>query len=379
MSQATISPSIAVYQGRAGGWPGYPTFTDPTLFYIASPLTVNWASGPLTYTFSGGIGIPQQAQIPQTFFITLADALRSGTATIFIDTDSGRWSQASLAAQPFAALGIIQSYVNPAGAATPAATPTFAGVNKQTGNYTVQASDLGKLIVVTGDPSADVIITFPAAGSAGFGNNFFVDIQNDMSTHTGVVTNRVLISSPAGTGIPILVPQQGCRIFSDGSQYWSQNGTVQLFGITGIQFQVVSQINTQGTIFTASAPTLNGSTFLSPGLTGNLAATPIYTTAAPGNNGASGYYLIPFTAWTTTAGSAGTVTVTITWTDENSLAKSFTSASFSLTATDITGQVNGMLAISVKASQAINISTTVTGATGNPVYSVRARAIMVST
>lgn len=111
MAQATISPSISVFQGRVGGWPGYPTFTDPTLFYIASPLTVNWASGPIVYTFSGGLGIPQQAQIPQTFFITLSDPSRNGTANVFIDTDAGRWSQAAQSTQPFAALGIIQTYV----------------------------------------------------------------------------------------------------------------------------------------------------------------------------------------------------------------------------------------------------------------------------
>lgn len=110
---ATINPGNAVFQGRTGGWPGFPSFTDPTQIYLASPLTVNWKTGPITYTFSSPFAIPAGGRLNLTLFVTLSDPNRNGSAQVFVDTDSSRWSQGG---DTFATLGIIQTYVTPSGA-----------------------------------------------------------------------------------------------------------------------------------------------------------------------------------------------------------------------------------------------------------------------
>ena len=108
----TFSPSSPVYQGRAGGVPGGATFTDPTKLYILSPLTVHWSDGNQTYTFGSGFPIPFQGAGGGSFWVTLSDVGRTGTATISIDSNPTKWQQDG---DVYACLAVIQVYVTPTG------------------------------------------------------------------------------------------------------------------------------------------------------------------------------------------------------------------------------------------------------------------------
>lgn len=80
----TLTPSQVVFQGKAGGIPGHPTFTDPTKLYVITPFTANFASGPITYAGPyGPVAIPGVA--PETLYVSVQDPQHTGTGTLFVD------------------------------------------------------------------------------------------------------------------------------------------------------------------------------------------------------------------------------------------------------------------------------------------------------
>jgi hypothetical protein len=86
---------------------------------------------------------------------------------------------------------------------------------------------------------------------------------------------------------------------------------------------------------------------------------------------ANGLFKISYYLATTTAGTAGTVSVTFTWTDE-SKAETFTSSALSLSALGALAP-QAPLVVYAKTTAPIQYSTTVSGATGSPQYSLHVR------
>lgn len=105
--------------------------------------------------------------------------------------------------------------------------------------------------------------------------------------------------------------------------------------------------------------------FFTVGLTAQTATigTTNITTACPAGVFSLSYYLK-----TTTAGSAGTVSLTLSWNDGASV--SITTGTASLTSTTSTGLLQGTQLIKCGASTTLSYATTVSGATGSPQYSL---------
>jgi len=99
--------------------------------------------------------------------------------------------------------------------------------------------------------------------------------------------------------------------------------------------------------------------------TATIAATALY--AHPAAN--STLYQVVWYLVTTTAGTGGTVSFTLTWNDGT--AQTFTSGNLNLNAQ---GSLSGTVLVKAN-SGAVNYSTTVTGATGSPQYSIDVRSI----
>lgn len=96
-----------------------------------------------------------------------------------------------------------------------------SGVNNQTGtSYTFLTTDRGKLVSFSN--TSAITATLPAAGVS-FPDGFYIDVEN---RNTGVLT----ISSTSnidGNGSITLNRNEGVRLFSDGSTWYSQRGAVR--------------------------------------------------------------------------------------------------------------------------------------------------------
>ena len=102
-------------------------------------------------------------------------------------------------------------------------------VNLQSGStYTVLASDCGKLISFSN--TGTVAVVLPVATTAGFGTGFYFDAQN--TAGSGVSINPVTSTIDGGGGV-LLNVNQGVRIASNGTNYFTQRGLAG--GATGNQ------------------------------------------------------------------------------------------------------------------------------------------------
>lgn len=91
--------------------------------------------------------------------------------------------------------------------------------NPQTGaGYTVAASDWGKLLTLSN--AAAQVLTLPQAGSS-FPNGWYVDVEN---TGAGAWTITPTTSTVDGATSLGLNTNQGVRIFSNGTNYFTQRG-----------------------------------------------------------------------------------------------------------------------------------------------------------
>jgi hypothetical protein len=101
------------------------------------------------------------------------------------------------------------------------------------------------------------------------------------------------------------------------------------------------------------------------GLTAQTATigTTNVTTSCP-----AGVFSVTYYLKTTTAGTGGTVSLSLNWND--GAAVSFTSGTASLTSTAATGLVQGTQIVKCGASTTLSYATTVAGATGSPQYSL---------
>lgn len=114
------------------------------------------------------------------------------------------------------------------------------------------------------------------------------------------------------------------------------------------------------------------------GQTASISTTNIYTTG----NGADrslllseGLYEVSVYHVCTSAGSAGTLTTTIGWTDDVAARTATPAANISLTGTNY---ASGIVIIKTLATTAVTYSTTVAGATGSPVYATYITARKIS-
>lgn len=104
------------------------------------------------------------------------------------------------------------------------------------------------------------------------------------------------------------------------------------------------------------------------GQAGSIASSPLFTTGPLG----AGIYVAFISVLVTSAGSAGTVTVGVTW-NNGVTSAGFDSATFSLAATGEQAAVLGNF-YSISSSP-ITYTTTVTGGLGSPVYNLRIRLL----
>lgn len=91
--------------------------------------------------------------------------------------------------------------------------------NAQTGaGYTAAATDWGKLVTVSN--AAAQVLTLPQAGTS-FPNGWYVDVEN---TGAGTWTVTPTTSTIDGTAAVPLTSNEGVRIFSNGTNYFTQRG-----------------------------------------------------------------------------------------------------------------------------------------------------------
>lgn len=139
-----------------------------------------------------------------------------------------------------------------------------SGVNNQTGTtYTIVANDRGKLITFSN--ASAIACTLPAAG-ASFPDGFFIDIEN---RNDGILT-VTSASNIDGNSSVSLNRNEGLRIFSDGSTYYSQRGAIRdLFFKDGGELTIASgavtvtdltyyTINTEADAASDDLATING-------------------------------------------------------------------------------------------------------------------------
>lgn len=118
-------------------------------------------------------------------------------------------------------------------------------VNPQTGAaYTVQASDLGKLVTLTNGSA--IAVTLPQATGL-FTTPFFVDIAC-LSGSTGSVTITPVTSTINGVSALVVPPGKTVRVVSDGTNFQlglnSVNGTLTLGAENAMNPLVLSSVST---------------------------------------------------------------------------------------------------------------------------------------
>jgi hypothetical protein len=121
--------------------------------------------------------------------------------------------------------------------------------------------------------------------------------------------------------------------------------------------------NSSGQLISQSGPVRVAATSLT-GQTASIGNTTLYTPSSAGT------YRVALAMWTTTAGSSGTVSFSLS-ANTGSGAESFGSSSLDLTKINSGGQVSGQWNIHVGASQVISYNTTLTcSSCGSPQYGI---------
>ena len=198
-----------------------------------------------------------------------------------------------------------------------------------------------------------------------------------------------------------MLDQAGAAIYRD---VFNDRGPLQPRKLTATASQFVTGLGLDG-VFTAAQPAFTD-------LSGNLGAGQMPTSAATSYAGVTlaglglaavaaavqstgqaasigstnlltsavaGLYIIFGTVTCTSAGSAGTVSVSVTHTDADSSATiAAVSGNISLTSTTNAAGNSALILRRVKAGTNVTYSTTVTGATGSPQYSVSVVAVRLA-
>lgn len=181
----------------------------------------------------------------------------------------------------FNASGVEQfgqpSFANLSGTATPA--QLASAVNAQTTTpYTVLSSDNGKLVTLTN--AGAFAVTLPIATGA-FGSGWFTDFEN---RGVGTVTITPTTSTIDGAASLALTTNQGARVFSDGTNYFTQRGMGGAGGGSG----TINSGTTDGIAYYSGATTLSST---SAGVAGQVLTSngpgvaPTYQAAGGGSTG----------------------------------------------------------------------------------------------
>jgi len=95
----------------------------------------------------------------------------------------------------------------------------------------------------------------------------------------------------------------------------------------------------------------------------SIVNAPLYTASGSSAGGrvvgGRGFYEVSYSVQTSAAGTGTTAAFSLTWTDINGNVKTFTSGNCLLNAVDITGQVNGVIGITIKEGTSVTYSVTV--------------------
>lgn len=190
---------LSVVQGRAGGWPGQSTWTDPTKAYIISPLTVQYPNNPsltLTYQFPDSFALPSNpSNLP--LYVTLFDGDHDGKAAIYIETDNTKFQQPLI----YVRLGILVNGVTVCDWSNPASFGP-SGVNHSAGSV----PDPGAVAGSTHFLREDAVWAVPAGGGGGAVNSVFTRVGTVVAQNgdysVAQVTGAAPLASPALTGTP---------------------------------------------------------------------------------------------------------------------------------------------------------------------------------
>jgi len=157
---------------------------------------------------------------------------------------------------------------------------------------------------------------------------------------------------------------------------WTNQGALGVLLAKGTTLENCSVFTQTVPLFNAGVNTVVRNldqTFSSPqypialtGQTGTISGN-LYLPPSAGKHS----YTVNYYVTCTTAGTGGTLTPSITWTDENAVPQTFTGAALSLT---VQGSVSGSIFIVATSASNVSATFTVAGATGGPIYSATATA-----
>ena len=228
-------------------------------------------------------------------------------------------------------------------------------------NSLIQAYALGAWTPrhVTDSLSLSILLSSNSGSGFQIGGGFSGGPMLEVDYLGNVWIDKALAFDSSSTGI------------TDSSSHKSISPYARILYDSGGTNTAINYSSTSGITIGKAVQSYNGNTTVGNGLssvvgsvnltaqTGSISNTTIFTPSAAGMYKASVYMV------TTTAGSAGTVSCTIGWTD-SAAAQTATPAS-TLTLTSNTYS-SGIAVIYSAASDAITYSTTVSGAVGSPAY-----------
>ena len=178
-----------------GQWqlqPDVPTHVNGTTFTVPTNKTATYAPGRRTMcTVTAG-----------TIYGTIVSSVFTTVTTVTVINDSGALDSGLSAV----ALGVLTI--------TNESLQRFPVLVKQT-SFTLAKTDFGRSMLIWNATSAATTITLPAANT--FPSGFYVDLKNLVS---GVLT---LAGTVNGSANPTYASMLGCRLFSDGSNWYTHN------------------------------------------------------------------------------------------------------------------------------------------------------------
>lgn len=207
---------------------------DNSTITVSADGTISAAGGGGTVT-SVGLTMPSEFTVtgsPVTAAGTLAVAKAAQTANlVYAGPATG-----AAAAPTFRALVAADI---PAGVVSP-----IGGVNSQTANYNVQASDDGKIISVTNAGTVTVTLLNPPPSAT-----FKIFVQNLGAGLVHINANGLTLDTVTGNALNMTgAADQGVYISTDGTNYFSSRGKIGPATST-----VIGSVIPDGTIITVSA------------------------------------------------------------------------------------------------------------------------------
>jgi len=200
-----------------------------------------------------------------------------------------------------------------------------------------------------GNSSAVILLDDGIAGIPTFISGWYVTLEN---AGTNLVTVTPTTSTINGQTTLVIPPNEACTLMSDGTNYNSICHTIPNEHTNGVMGQAVeiAGVNTSNT-------------------GADVGATTLITTGA-----SDAFYEVNASAVCRTS-VAGTETVTITYTDTNSLTQTFAATTGTCNSTPAVASITG----SFRAKASTNIQYTTTHASSQPSYDVSVAVYQLST